>query len=101
MRYECTDQAFGTQVVTTNFIGHYSRAYRGAGMMHVSDADAPHARSTDAPPTHKACTAAQISLPTRQMRLERASGSKGSQNGGSETARAMADTATPQTAGTS
>jgi hypothetical protein len=68
--------------------------------MHVSDADAPLSRSTDAPPTHKACTAAHISPPLRHMHQERASGSKGSQNGGSETARAMANTATPQTAGT-
>ena len=63
-------------------------------MMHMSDADAPHASSTDAPRTHKACTAAHISPPTRQMHQERASGSKGSQNGGSETAQTTADGAT-------
>ena len=68
--------------------------------MHVSDADAPHARSTDARRMREARTAARFSPATRQMRLERASGSKGSQNGGSETAQTTADGATMHTAST-
>ena len=67
-------------------------------MMHAIDADAPHARSTDAPPTHKACTAARISPPTSHMHLERASGSKRAENDSPETARATAQTATTRAA---
>ena len=57
-------------------------------MMHMSDAEAPHARSTDARPVHEARISAQISPPTRRMQPEGASGSKGGPNDGPESARA-------------
>ena len=69
--------------------------------MHVSDADTPPTRSTDAPPTHKAGTAACIPALPRRMRLERASGCTGEPYESPGTSRATAQTATMRAASTS